>query len=229
MPARAFSKIIRHPKLIFWSFVPIVITLSLYSVFITQAQTQIHALIDYSFSSWGLDPTGWAAIILLWITRILLFLVTAITFSFLSNLVACPFNDFLAEQTEAYATPPLPYVAPQSLVKKLKIISIDVVKTGAATALTLISLVVSWIPLINFLSLLITLLLISFQFISYPQTRRGEGFFYGIQFVLRNFFYCLGFGLSFSFLFSIPILSSFCLPLAVVGGTLLVAEVNNTY
>jgi uncharacterized protein involved in cysteine biosynthesis len=43
-----------------------------------------------------------------------------------------------------------------------------------------------------------------------------------VSFIKKYFALCLGFGLSMTFLFSIPIVSVFALPAAVVGGTLLV-------
>jgi uncharacterized protein involved in cysteine biosynthesis len=69
----------------------------------------------------------------------------------------------------------------------------------------------------------VAFLLVMFHYI-YPQTRRGLGFRYGLGFLWRHAYACLGFGASISFLFAIPFASSFALPLAVVGGTLLVAR-----
>ncbi len=69
-----------------------------------------------------------------------------------------------------------------------------------------------------------TFLLVTFQFVSFPQTRRGEGVLDGIRFLGRNFWVSLGFGMSIAFLFALPLVSTLALPIAVVGGTLLYAH-----
>jgi len=224
LPALAFKKIISQPKLIFWSLLPTLITLLLFSVFVSEMQTQTKGLVNHSLSMWGMNPDGWLAFILLLLSKVLLFFISALTFSFVANIVACPFNDFLAEQTESYTTPPLPRVASRSIPEKLGLIGVDLVRSLTATGINLVALLFSWVPFLNVLALVITFLVISFQFTSYPQTRRGQGFASGVSFLREHFFACLGFGAIFTLLFSVPILSSICLPLAVVGGTLLVAR-----
>ncbi len=115
-------------------------------------------------------------------------------------------------------------VPPQPLFKKLRLLGLDMVKSVAATGAGLVALMLSWMPVVNFLALLMTFLLFCFQYISYPQTRRGLGVDEGFRFLWNHLYACLGFGAVISILFAIPIFSSFCLPLAVVGGTLLVAR-----
>ncbi len=97
-------------------------------------------------------------------------------------------------------------------------------KAVAATCVTIMALIFSWIPVLNLFAFALAFLLITFQYISYPQTRRGIGFREGARFLRLHPFACLGFGLSVSFLFAIPVVSAFVLPVAVVGGTLLVAR-----
>ncbi|MCR4313075.1 MAG: hypothetical protein NUV58_02410, partial [Candidatus Roizmanbacteria bacterium] len=66
--------------------------------------------------------------------------------------------------------------------------------------------------------------LVTFQYISYPQTRRDVGIRQGAKFLWHHIYACTGFGSIFLLLFAIPFLSSFVLPLAVIGGTLLAAR-----
>jgi CysZ protein len=148
------------------------------------------------------------------------------TFSFATSIVACPFNDVLAERTEKLSTPLMKVVTHQTFLFKLKILGIDLLKSIATLVTGVFILLLSWIPGVNILALPIGCALFCFQYISYPQTRRGIGMLGGVAFIARHFYSSLGFGASVAFLFSIPLLSLFALPLAVVGGTLLVARAN---
>ncbi|MCC7443144.1 MAG: hypothetical protein IT285_16045, partial [Bdellovibrionales bacterium] len=53
---------------------------------------------------------------------------------------------------------------------------------------------------------------------------RGVALGEGLRFLARHFFACVGHGATLTVLFAVPFLGSFVLPIAVVGGTLLVAR-----
>lgn len=224
LPGQAFKKIIASRRLIFWSSLPLLITLLLYGVFVTEVALRTRGLMEHSLATWGLDSNGWLFAILIFFTKVLLFFVGAITFSLVANTIACPLNDFLAEAAEAHTVPLLPAVQSLTIWDRVRCIGIDLLRTFLGIGVTLVALLFSWIPFLNVASVLLTFLVISFQFVGYPQVRRGEGIQEGVHFVTRHLFACLGFGAAFTFLFSIPIVSSFCLPLAVVGGTMLAAR-----
>jgi uncharacterized protein involved in cysteine biosynthesis len=65
---------------------------------------------------------------------------------------------------------------------------------------------------------------VCFQYTSYPQTRRQERLGHGVWFLLRHAWACSGFGATITLLYAVPFVSSLALPVAVVGGTLLVAR-----
>ncbi len=224
LPLKSIRLIGSKPRLIFWSLIPIAITLLLYSYVVSNLQNQAQIMMGASLLRWHIDPQGWVGTVLSVITQVLLFILGAITFSYMATVVACPFNDFLAEEAETYTTPPLALVHKQDFRVRLRHVAIDLLKSFVATGATLVFFLVSWIPFVNLIALIATFILIAFQFISYPQTRRGETVEQGLQFLWRHFFACFGFGFSISLLFSFPILASFALPLAVVGGTLLYAR-----
>ncbi len=228
LPGTAARLILTTPSLIFWSLLPIGVTLGLYGYFVGTLQSELHVSILHYLQAYGLNAEGWLAMGLLLFSKFLLFLVSAFTFSFVASIAASPFNDFLAENAEKWAVPPLSKVTSSSFLGKFKLIGIDLLKTGAAMAATLLALLLSWVPIINVFAFSLAFLLVTFQYISYPQTRRGLGVRAGLFFLWRHFFSCLGFGLVFSFLFSIPLISSFSLPLAVVSGTLLVGRAPGT-
>lgn len=222
LPIRAFRFIFSHPVLVFWSVLPIGLTLLLSGFLIKSLQEWAQQRLLILLTGWGLSPEGWLAWIALAFSQILLFLVAALSFSFVAGIAAAPFNDFLAENTERWASPKLSPV-PQSR-GWLRLVGLDVVKTIIATAAMIVAFALSFVPVIGFVAVGAIFLLMTFQYISYPQTRRGHGLGEGFRFIARHLFACLGFGLGFTFLFSIPLVSSLALPLAVVGGTLLVAR-----
>jgi len=221
LPFQAGKVIISNPALIFWSLLPVGMTLALYSYVIVYMQDQAKLMLNQAFAGWGVDPQGWVAWTALLIARMLLFLMSALTFSFVATVLASPFNDFLAEKAEPKATPPLAAVPTQSIMDRARLIGIDILKTVAATGANLVAIMVSWIPVINFLALVATFLLVCFQYISYPQTRRGIGVQAGFGFLWKHVFACAGFGAACAVFLAIPVVASFFLPLAVVGGTLL--------
>lgn len=224
IPAQAALTIVRSPVLLFWSLLPAGITLALYLWVLVALNKAIQGVLVSQIVNWGMDPTGWLAWSLLFVSKLALFLVAAVTFSTLAVVVSAPFNDFLAEQAETRVTPSLVPVPSPNLLGRFRLIRIDLFKTMAAGMASFLAIFLSWIPLLNFLVLGLTFFVITFQFISFPQTRRGEDFRQGIRFVLEHPFACIGFGAVFALLFAIPFVAAATLPLAVVGGTLLYAR-----
>lgn len=224
LPFRAGKLIITKPVLIFWSILPIILTLSLYGFVVVRLQTMAKAAVVQQLTTWGLDSQGWSVWLLGLFVQLLLLLVGAFTFSAAASVIASPFNDFLAEKTEQFAQPPLPAITPSGFKDKLRLILIDLGKSLAAAFATIAAFLLSWVPIVNLFVFALAFLLVTFQYISYPQTRRGQGMGDGLRFLRQHLFACLGFGACLSVLFAVPIVSSLCFPLAVVGGTLLVAR-----
>jgi uncharacterized protein involved in cysteine biosynthesis len=224
LPWQALKLILRRPVLLAWSLVPIALTLALYAFGIRALQGYARSGIFQVFASHGWDTHGWIAGFVLLLTRLLMLFVGAVTFSFVASVVSSPFNDFLAEAAEPWTIPPLPRTIAPGLGMRARLILVDLSKAIAATLATLIAIAASWIPVLNLVALLFALLLVTFQYISYAQTRRGLGLREGAAFLWRHGYACLGFGAMLSLLFAIPVVASFALPLAVVGGTLLVGR-----
>ncbi len=227
LPLDALKLILRTPKLIALSALPVAISLALYVYVILQLQTAGKAWATDYFLSQGWNSSQWMTVVVQVGLSILLFLVGAFTFSIVTSVVASPFNDWLAEKTESYTTPVLPPAPALRLAGRARIILIDVLKTLAATAATIVAILLSWVPILNVLSMALAFLLVTFQYVSYPQTRRAQGILYGARFLFRYFYCCLGFGAVISILFTLPLLSVFAVPVAVVGGTLLVGRAQD--
>jgi uncharacterized protein involved in cysteine biosynthesis len=225
LPYTAARLIVVTPALLFWSLLPIAITLALYVYVIGALQSWVLGLLRAYFAAWGWDPVGWTAWTVILMSRIVLILAGALTFAFASTVVASPFNDVLALRAEPLATPPLaPVEFGGGLAAQTRLIWIDLVKTVAATSAGFVAILFSWVPLLNVGAAIAVCMLVCFQYTSYPQTRRRERLGRGVWFLLRHAWACSGFGAAITLLYAIPFVSSLALPVAVVGGTLLVAR-----
>lgn len=224
LPWEAAKLIFERPTLLLWASLPLLITLVLYYYVIGGLTGMAQALVSGWFVDWGFDPRGLVVWSLELMAGLALALVAAVTFAFTSSVVASPFNDLLAHRAEHYATPPLPAAGEATAAQQMRLIWIDLFKAVAAGTVSFLALLVVWIPVVNLVSFASAFALISFQYLSYPQTRRGVGLRGGLLFLWRHVYACAGFGATISLLFAIPFLGSFALPIAVVGGTLLAAR-----
>lgn len=233
MPITALKLTLSRRILLFWSALPVLLTflVSIYGVAALKAW--LTSLGMQYLGSLGLAPGSFTVKAVIVVFQVTLWILAVVSFSFLAGLISSPFNDTLAEQTERFAKPPLSKLTQEqtALSFKIKCIGIDLVKTFSVTALQLVLLIVgllvALIPGVNIVVLVLAAWTLTFQFVSYPQTRRGESLKDGFLFIFKNGWACAGFGLSFGFLFTLPFISAFALPLAVVGGTLLYSQLHN--
>lgn len=221
-PFVATKIILKNKKLLAWSALPVTVTILLYVWGFLHVQQSIQEWLFNSLTSRGWD--SWIITVIAWLSKLLIILVGAITFSFAAGIVSAPFNDFLAEAAERYTLPPFAATESPTLGKRLQLIGLDIVKTIAGLGFTIVGFILSLIPILNILGFLIIVLVMTFNYVSYSQTRRGLGLYGAVRFLFQNFALCVGFGMVITLAFSVPILSVLILPIAVVGGTQLVAS-----
>jgi len=230
LPFQALKLVLKNPTLLGFCIIPLLITASLYIYFIPDLQVLLKSTLLDLINSLGWDPSGWLAATFLFVGKILLFLVSAVTFSLFAGVIATPFNDILAEKTERLASPALSEIKPPKgawFRFQARIVYIDFVKTLAAMFLSLVALFMGWVPGLNIVSMLLVFFLLTFQYVTYPQTRREITMSQAIRFLWQHKFVCLSFGAITSFGYSIPFFSVVMLPLSVISGTLLYAKTAN--
>ncbi|MCP5006770.1 MAG: hypothetical protein GY941_22925 [Planctomycetes bacterium] len=228
LPYQALKLIFINKSLLFWSALPFVLTIVLFIYGISALQDWAIALLQECVGKLGFSPDSLTGKSFMLSGKIILWLVAALTFVFTSSIMASPFNDTLAERTETFTEIPLPSVTKNTLKEYIHLIGIDLFKTVATFSATLFAIVFFWVPILNIFAFMLVFLFVTFQYISYPQTRRSIGLRRGAEFLWHHIYACIGFGAILTFLFAIPFLSSFVLPLAVVGGTLLFARAQGT-
>lgn len=227
LPWRALRLILAVPRLALLSALPIAMTIGLYAFGFARLEALGKAWLLAQLAQHGFAAGSWAAAIIVFIFNVILIVGGALTFSIAAAILASPFNDFLAERAEAYTTPGLPPEPRAPLGRKARLILLDAGKSIAVMIASLATILISWVPLLNFFSLFLTFLLVAFQFLTYPQTRRGQGLVQGIRFLLKHWATNAAFGAALLVLFSVPFLGCFVMPLAVVGGTLLFARAQS--
>jgi uncharacterized protein involved in cysteine biosynthesis len=219
LPAKSARLAVKKPVLLFWSAIPIALTVVTYRYLIRVLNNQAEAWMTGLFNWLKLDSHHWAYHSLNFLSQAAIWAFSILTFGILATLVGSPFNDLLAESAETRVNPPLSSAPRLKWAAKLRLIWIDLLKSSAAALMTVVTLLVSWIPVVNLASAIITLLLFTFQYLSYPQTRRQLGLLESAAYLWRYSYSCLGFGLAVSLGFAIPLVGFLTVPLAVIGGT----------
>ena len=205
LPWQSFKLIAFKPKLIALSALPICLSIGVSSFLLHGISSAVQGGLLGLLSSFGVTlqgtPStttfilGFLVKVIAWIFS---FLVTVFSFSTLVTILASPFNDWLAEQTENCTKSPYALSTSTSMGwrYRMRLVRIDVSKSLFASAGILLALVCSWIPIVNLFAWIAACLLLCFQYTSYPQTRRDVGLLKGLAFLFQNFPVCLGFGLS---------------------------------
>lgn len=215
IPLQAVRTLAAHPSLLMLGLLPMGLALILYGL-------GFQAFSD-ALTGWVAGHGAWSSALAV-LGQVLFVVIGLFTFTWVATLLSIPLNDFLAERTERFSNPPISKNLPFRLTFLIRTTAIDFMKTLFAGALGIGVLVFSWIPVLNVLAGLLSAWLLTFQYVSYPQTRREMGMLASLLWLLKHAPEALGFGLVHFALFMIPGLGAFLLPIAVVGGTLLFAQ-----
>jgi CysZ protein len=217
-------KIIWQPGIRRYVVMPLLINIVLFGGLIWMGYGQFSPLVEsaISYVPGFLD-------FLRWIIWLLITMLTAIivffTFTPIANIVAAPFNALLSEKIEIKLTGK-DIGASSSFVKMIhdsvlsqlrKLVYILLWSAGL--------LLVSIIPLINFLAPLLWVIfgswLISLEYLDYPMGNHELSFSREKQILSKRRGLSLGFGGSVMVLTSIPLLNFIVMPASVAGATVL--------
>ena len=228
LPWNALGKILKHPKLLVLSVLPLGLTVLVTFLGLSSLKGLLAGYGMKLLAQWGWAAGSLTAQAALLVMDLALILVGAMSFSVVAAVLTAPFNDFLAEATEPIAGVPEVSAEFRTWGFRVRAVVIDIFKTliiGVIQIFLLLGgLLAIWIPGLNLLFATLAFALLAYQYLMYPQTRRGIGFVESLNFIRRNLLATLGFGASIGFIFAIPVISALALPLAVVGGTLLFAR-----
>ncbi|MBF0477700.1 MAG: EI24 domain-containing protein [Deltaproteobacteria bacterium] len=191
-----------------------------------------------NFHSWlkTLLPVGqgylWliAYILAMGIGCIILTLLIVYTFVLVGNIVASPFNDLLSEKAESLAAG-RDVGASVSLRAIGQAVFQELTKAAIFVAIMLALLVINLVPVIGsviylLVGGLVTLFFIALQFFDYALSRRGLSLSAKIRLVLDHYLIAAGFSLGVFLVLMIPFIGLVVIPVAVVGGTLLIRDLE---
>ena len=220
-------KIIRQPGVRRYVIMPLLINILLFGGLIWIGYAQFSPLVEsaMSYVPGFLD-------FLRWIVWLLITVLTAIivffTFTPIANIVAAPFNALLAEKIEIKLTGKklgssnsFIKMVHDSVLSQLRKLVYILLWSAAL-------LLVSIIPLINFLAPLLWVIfgswLISLEYLDYPMGNHDLSFSREKQILSKRRGLSLGFGGSVMVLTSIPLLNFIVMPVSVAGATVLWVE-----
>lgn len=221
-PFRALDFIFKHPKLLRLSIAPFLVAVILFILIVAGLLAGVWAFVHSALLAVVSDYSGLLFILAAVLVLFSLGMFASTFMAMIMSLASSPFNDVLAEKTEEASG--MKDIPSWSAGRFIRVFWIDLRKT----IITLFSAIVfslgMLIPVANIVFYVGLALLNTFTFITYPQSRREKGLMESLQWIRENFFLSLGFGITITLLFTIPIVDFFALPIAVVGGTLLYCD-----
>lgn len=231
-PFRGLRLLSRYPALLKYIVIPFLINLVIFS-------SAVYFGLDF-FNSTVVQyiPQGeaWYWALLYYAAWILAVLVTAVLvfflFTVIGNLIASPFNDLLSERAEeyllgkrsetAFSLKGFLHDARFTLVNELKKMSLFLVGMVFLLLLNLIPVLGQLIYSVA--AILFTLFFLVVEYLGYVFGRKNYAFREQRRYIWRRKFLTLGFGTGVLCILAVPFLQFLCLPLAVLGATLLWCE-----
>jgi CysZ protein len=246
-PARAFRLIRADPKLRRYALLPFLINLAVFGLalaaFVYWFDDLFRLVSGWAQlarpEAWYWLPLYWLAALVRGIVAILLvvaaLLVVWFSFTLLGNVIASPFNELLSAATERRLGVAGSNEVPGGLLgiprEGWRAVSDEARKTGFFLLVQAALLPLNLVPVAGSvayatLSIGFGVLFVALDFIDYPMSRRRLPFAERRRALFRHAALMAGFGGSLFLTIFIPGLSLICMPLGVVGGTLLYLDLE---
>lgn len=234
-PLRAVRFILGHPSVWLYCIMPLLINIGVaVGVYIwidsySDAWFQTHLLGDSWYMVALRKVSEWLAVVL----QLLAFVVSLVV---VGSIAAVPFNDFLSERTDTIVTG-WRDLSPQGIAAKAGALVItmlqEVKRLSTYLVLALLLFALSFIPVLTPFTTVAQLFLaasfLALEYLSYPLERRKVLLVRDKKtFARQHSTTTLGFGAAMAFMAFIPLVNFLFIPLGVVGGTLLFADLTRT-
>ncbi len=228
-PLRAAKFLTKQPGLLKYLAIPFAINVLVFSLSVYFGLGMFEGLLE----TYAPSTEVWYGMILYYLAWTVALLLTTVvvffSFTVVGNLIASPFNELLSERTEVLRSGPLPETrfsvgrfwkeARNALFVELKKLSFFVVGMLLLLAINLIPGIGSAIYAV--LAPLFTLFFLVVEYMAFVLMRKQLNFAEQRRYVTKRPIMMLGFGCGIFCLLAIPFVQFFCIPLAVVGATLL--------
>lgn len=228
-PLRAARFLSKKPGLLKYLAIPFFINVLVFSLSVYFGLGMFEGLLE----TYAPSTEVWYGVVLYYLAWMLALLLTTVvvffSFTVVGNLVASPFNELLSEKTEALLTGLAAderFSAGRFLVEAKGAIVVEVKKLSVFVVGMLLLLGINLIPGIGsviyaVLAPLFTLFFLVVEYMAFVLMRKQLAFAEQRRYVSRRPLMMLGFGCGVFCLLAIPFVQFFCIPLAVVGATLL--------
>jgi len=222
------AKLLWHPSIRWLVLIPLLINILLFSALTAAAGQWLGGWLDSMVNAVP-DWLQWLVWIVWLLFSLLALVIYAFSFTLVANLIGSPFYGLIAERviimqgaSSAAAESSVFRVAWQSFRRQLQLLAYFIPRTIAVGLLTLL---VSFVPLINLLAPVIAgcwaAWALAIQYLDYPADIEAVSFNQLIDQAGQNRWPAMGFGFAALGASAIPLLNLVALPAAVVGGTLL--------
>ncbi|MCW3149920.1 sulfate transporter CysZ [Stutzerimonas stutzeri] len=220
-------RLVLSPGLRLFVILPLTVNVLLFAGLIYFAISQFGAWVDAFMPS----LPEWLAVLeyLLWPLFVsLVILMVFFTFTMLANIIAAPFNGFLAEKVEVVArgedtAPPFSWaellaMLPRTLAREAR-------KLAYFAPRALALLILSFIPVLNIVAaplwLLFGIWMMAVQYIDYPADNNKMSWADMMSWLRQRRWQSLSFGAATYAALLVPVLNLLIMPAAVAGATLL--------
>ncbi len=219
-------KLVLSPGLRLFVLIPLTINLVLFVGLIYLAGHQFSVWVDH------LMPTlpSWLSFLsyILWpLFVVLVVLMVFFTFTMIANVIAAPFNGFLAEKVEvvvrgtdnfpAFSWAELLVMIPRTLAREMR-------KLGYFLPRAIGLLVLSFIPVVNIIAaplwLLFGVWMMAIQYIDYPADNHKLSWQGMLAWLRQKRWQCMSFGGIVYLVLLVPVVNLLMMPAAVAGATL---------
>lgn len=228
-PLRAVKFLSKKPGLLKYLAIPLVINILVFSISVYFGLDLFEGMLETYAPSTDVWY-GMALYYLAWTVALLLTTVVVFfSFTVVGNLIASPFNELLSEHTEALLVGRKPderfsvgrfwKEASNSIVVEVKKMAVFIVGMLLLLAINLIPGIGSLIYAV--LAPLFTLFFLVIEYMAFVLMRKQLKFVQQRRYITKRPVLMAGFACSIFCLLAIPFLQFFCIPLAVVGATLL--------
>jgi CysZ protein len=221
---KALAILFRAPRILRWLVPPLLITLILDCLAFYLAfgwiRAGIHSLVEgRGYSAWlqtGLDIFGVGAVIF----------VLGWSFAWLFLTLASPFQDFISVEVEREVKG-FAGAAPEGFAGFLRSMWQSVVQAIVLTLLTVLFLLVGFVPLLGPLLLFLwSAFVFGYSFIAIPSGRMAHRITERLSFARRHIGAVMGMGITILSVSFIPFVNVLCMPIFVIAGTLLYIQAS---
>ena len=227
--------LIRHRGLRWHVLIPLILNIALMALAL---RIGYHYLDSFSHMLQSYLPAflDWLAPLLVIIALPLLLILAFYLSTIIANIIAAPFNGFLAEKVETillgYPPPSQRRLISQGSMV-LHMIQCELIKLGYILLITLPLLLLSFVPVINvvmpFIWLLVGSWLLSVEYMDYPLGNHNIRFSQQLGLLKQHKATTLGFGLGIMLITIIPVLNLLAMPVATCSASSLWVNYYSRY